>query len=175
MDYLTVSHLSLKEIRRIFQKICVNPETGCWEWLASKDKGGYGRVYLQGKPSQLVYRVMYAWAVEPVPKGRGKEIPNLDHIVCDNEGCCNPAHVVLSTVRNNTLRGNGPTAINARMTHCSRGHEFSFVPLRNGGTKRECIICRNNRMRQKRSDPAYREKMRVYLREYYRQRKGKAA
>lgn len=173
-EYFTANHLSFKEIKRIFSKI-KRTENNCWEWQGYRDKGGYGRVSFRGQPSRLIYRVLYAWAVEPLPQGRGKDIPNLDHAICDNEGCCNPVHVVLGPVRNNTLRGTSPTAVNSRKTHCIRGHLLPAEPNDKWKKKRECVVCRNDKMRKKRSDPLYREAMKRYLHEYHKKRKAIAA
>lgn len=109
MEYFTVDRLTLKEIVRVFSRIVVT-DAGCWQWTGNIDKGGYGRVRFRDSGGAPVHRVVYAWAVGPIPKGQGKDIPNLDHVACDNEGCCNPVHLELSLPRNNTLRGDGLTA-----------------------------------------------------------------
>lgn len=48
----------------------------------------------------------------------------IDHI-CRERRCVNPDHLEAVTNRLNILRGVGATAINARKTHCKRGHEFT--------------------------------------------------
>ncbi len=48
----------------------------------------------------------------------------LDHL-CRVRNCVNPAHLEPVTHRENTLRGDGVTAINARKTSCHRGHPFA--------------------------------------------------
>lgn len=55
----------------------------------------------------------------PIPPGLV-----IDH-VCRVKHCVNPAHMEIVSPRDNTIRGNGPSAINSRATHCRHGHEFS--------------------------------------------------
>jgi hypothetical protein len=164
---LIVDRLSMKDIRRVFSRIAVNPFTSCWEWTGFRDKGGYARLRILGVPGQTVHRLLYAWAVGPIPRGQGRDIPNLDHVICNNEGCCNPVHLELSSVKDNTLRGDGPTAVNARKTHCLRGH--LLTPKPNGGG-RHCETCIKDRIRRirerRRNDPEFAARQRQYWRQY---------
>lgn len=118
---------------------------GCWPWLRGKTDGGYGTIKVKGK-TRMVHVV--AWELEngPVPKGR-----NLDHRChtddrtccggnsCPHRACGNPSHLELVTLRENILRGLGPSAENARKTHCDQGH-----PLGSVGKARGCRICQHN-------------------------------
>lgn len=109
---------------------------GCWEWLGRKDKDGYGiatRVY----GTRRAHRIAFFMATGQLPK-------LLDHMVCDFEACVNPHHCTPSNDRRNVLRGRGPTAINARKTHCDRGHPFTERDWRfvQGGWARRCRECR---------------------------------
>lgn len=157
--FLIVDHLSLKDIIRIFSKIEVDPVTGCWNWTGSLDGsdpgGGYGNYYLSGR-KEKVHRLIYAWLVEPLPRGNRHDIPCLDHIKCDNGRCCNPAHLSLGPQRSNLLRGSGVSAMNARKTHCKHGHLFTPEMFKMRRTSygwriwRRCKACHtlhNNRAR----------------------------
>jgi hypothetical protein len=57
----------------------------------------------------------------------------------------NPEHLEVVTCRENVLRGNGHAAVNARKTHCNRGHELtgSNLLIDVGTRKRRCRECRN--------------------------------
>ena len=111
--------LSNKEHRRIYAKISINQESGCWEWLGALDGQGYGLVWYGGR-TERSHRVVYASIKGAIPRGRSWQ---LDHL-CRNTKCCNPEHLELVTQQINILRGVGPTAVNARKTHCKYGHPF---------------------------------------------------
>ena len=103
---------------RYEQKVTVL-DSGCWEWTGCKIWNGYGRIHqiIDGKRKMiLAHRAVYEILVGPIPEGL-----TLDHL-CRNRSCVNPAHLEAITMRDNVLRGVGPTAINARKTHCINGH-----------------------------------------------------
>lgn len=168
--YLEVSHLSIRHIKRIFGKIEVNPFTGCWEWTGRRTADGcYGRV-VYNRRSELAHRLMYAWLVERIPRGIGKEIPQLDHAVCDNPPCCNPAHLKLVSGRENSLRSSSFVSTNARKVICKRGHLLPAEKNDKQGKKRYCKRCLADAGRKLRADPEWREKQRAYLKAYHRAR-----
>ena len=118
----------------------------CWTWRRSLDPEGYGQT---NRRSQHVKAHRRAWEalVGPIPDGI-----HLDHL-CRNRACVRPAHLDPVTCRENVLRGIGPSARNARKTHCASGHPFSGSNLRIiSRGKRECVICRRvwNRERSRR-------------------------
>lgn len=74
--------------------------------------------------------------VGPIPEGM-----DLDH-TCRNRGCVNPEHLEPVTTQVNTLRGIGPTAENARKTHCKHGHPLEGDNLYvDPEGKRKCRAC----------------------------------
>lgn len=139
-NFLVVDHLSLQELTRIFSKITVNPFTQCWEWTGERIRDGYGRWRFRGR-KELIHRILYAWTTEPLRRGHGGGIPELDHVICDNRGCANPAHVRLGSHRANALRSGGISAINAAKTHCLRGHELPVKGNRRCDGGRYCKVC----------------------------------
>ena len=139
-EYLTVDHLTTKQITRIFSRVEVDPLTGCWNLRQKTLNDGYARIYYKNKPEKA-HRVMYAWLIGPIPKGCRRDIPQLDHIICNNRQCCFPAHLKLRLPKENILRGNAPPAVNARKTHCIRGHLLPTESnCKRGG--RRCNPCR---------------------------------
>lgn len=143
-SYFTVPRPDRHAMRRLFSKINVDPRTGCWNWTAAVNHGGYGKVTYAYNDT-TAHRVMYAWLVGPIARG-GKEV--LDHVVCNNRRCCNPAHLVKTTSCANVLRSEtGPCAVNARKTHCKRGHLLPLTRNRNGS--RVCGVCQAAHGRQR--------------------------
>lgn len=68
---------------------------GCWEWIGSKNKYGYGSVRV-GSTSVLSHRAAFFLAVGCL---------NGDCVChkCDNPACCNPSHLFLSSHEGNML------------------------------------------------------------------------
>ena len=68
----------------------VEKTDGCWRWLASKNKGGYGQL-----SGYIAHRVSYTIHYGAIPKGM---------IVChkcDNPECTNPEHLFVGTYKDN--------------------------------------------------------------------------
>lgn len=137
------------------QWFCQNLDSGltdanCWTWRGKYIHNGYGQMWQKRiRKSVYAHRYAYEQFVGPIPDGL-----QLDHL-CRNRGCVNPAHLEPATNRVNVLRGMGPTALNARKTHCKRGHplvpENLYIlagPSRGGYVSRECKTCNNLRRRK---------------------------
>lgn len=115
---------------------CVDIEPGgCWIWKAGKSRRGYGKFW-HNDYTWLVYKWAFENLVGPVPKGL-----TLDHL-CRNRLCVNPAHLEPVSAVENVMRGTGITAVNAKKTHCSKGHPFSGynVAFNKDGSRR-CREC----------------------------------
>jgi hypothetical protein len=108
----------------------------CWLWLGCRTSRGYGELWdLIEKKQRVVHRLAYEWLVGPIPDGF-----HIDHL-CRNRLCVNPKHLEPVTSQVNTLRGTGPSALNARKTHCLRGHPLSGSNLGRQRKGRFCLTC----------------------------------
>jgi hypothetical protein len=130
-------------IERFWSRVIGTEFTQCWQWAGSKDRHGYGRIWVSGHETGA-HRFAYEALIVAVPDGL-----DLDHL-CRNRSCVNPWHMEPVTRRENVMRGNSIQSRNARKTHCPRGHPYDEEntkitgrPGRNLG--RECRICIRSR------------------------------
>lgn len=110
----------------------------CWLWTLAKNTGGYG-VWTVDRRQFLVHRLAYELWVGEIPPGL-----TVDHL-CRVRSCCNPAHLEIVTRGENSLRGDGPAAVNARKTHCPKGHPYDETNTCLSGGRRYCLACNRDR------------------------------
>lgn len=152
--------LTLEQIKNRIANAFKITEAGCWEWFRSINKDGYGQVGLWGrngsnpKAGQYpAHRVVYELIFGRIPSDR-----QTDHL-CGNIRCVNPKHLEIVDKDTNNIRGNSPSAIHARKTHCPKGHPYGARWSQgNGKFARECLECN-----------------RVKCREYYYRKKARLA
>ena len=73
-------HMTLKKVKWVF-----DPLTGCWPWILSRNKAGYGTTHAH--PTGCAHVWVYEIIVSTVPEGH-----ELDHL-CENKPCVNPHHL----------------------------------------------------------------------------------
>jgi hypothetical protein len=127
---------------RFWARVDRRSDDECWAWTGSKKRNGYGEFMINGHRY-----VAHRWLYEQV-HGQVAEGFELDHL-CRNPACVNPGHLEPVTRRENQLRGNGVSGINARKTHCPQGHPYdeANTVVRPTG-RRDCRICKNERNRK---------------------------
>lgn len=115
-----------------------NYPTQCWNWTGCCDKDGYGRITVNNR-SKEAHRFSYMYFI-------GKTSLDLDHL-CRNHKCVNPEHLEPCTRKDNVMRGQSFSAVNARKTHCIHGHEYTSVNTYTNPTsgKRYCKTCHSAR------------------------------
>jgi hypothetical protein len=111
----------------------------CWVWTAGKNSKGYGYFWYR---NHTIQGHQIAWALAGNEQPEGLE---LDHL-CRRHDCVRPDHLELVTRHVNQLRGETLAGVNARKTHCPKGHPYSpentFVNSVGG---RVCITCQKSR------------------------------
>lgn len=112
------------------------PNSGCWLWLGSTDKLGYGKVSVQGH--FLAHRLAYAETHGDIPEGL------LVLHKCDVPSCVNPDHLYIGDDQDNmndmAARGRGNNGWRD-VTHCVNGHEFDEENTYWRGKWRNCRAC----------------------------------
>ncbi|WP_192630211.1 HNH endonuclease signature motif containing protein [Lysobacter sp. OAE881] len=98
-------------------------------------RNGYGQFWNGHRPEQA-HRVSYRLHVGPIPVGL-----EIDH-KCSTRSCINPTHLRAVTHRQNIARSDAVMGVNARKTHCKRGHSLSGENLYIHPTgSRQCRAC----------------------------------
>ncbi len=107
----------------------------CWNWKGILTRSGYPHFSFHGEYANG-HRFAYSMLRGPIPNGLV-----LDHL-CRNRACVNPDHLEPVSLKTNILRGTGLAAINAKKTHCVRGHEFTPENTYRSSSGRDCRTCR---------------------------------
>jgi len=138
---------------RLSSKLQINNTTKCWEWIAVRDKHGYGRFSWKYK-TVFSHRLVYELLV-------GATKLELDH-KCRNPACSNPEHLEPVTHKENVRRGlTGQASIAryAKHLYCPKNHPlfgnnlYSYV-MKNGYINKQCRTCRRDSKRRRRANGA---------------------
>jgi hypothetical protein len=133
---------------RFMEKTHMDPETGCLEWTAHRNRKGYGKFQAQRTVSVSAHRYIYEMLVGPIPKGL-----QIDHL-CRNRACVNISHMEVVTLRENVRRGTSGQ-FQRNKTQCPQGHPYEgenlYVDARGA---RHCRTCRTETMRTLRRQKA---------------------
>lgn len=131
---------------RLWAKIEVHPEWGCWEY--TKQKATYKHVMVSGE-SMLMHRFFFLKFRGWLPEGGQKREREIDHYrypeSCVGPACMHPHHMKVVPTKDNVLRSSNPFATFARATHCKNGHEWDEANTRwriSSVTKRPARACR---------------------------------
>ena len=126
----------------------------CWKWTGKISKQTKYGIHTTCENSKLKYHLAHRFSyelfkchnvhcfnlyitLEKIPEGL-----TIDHL-CRNRWCVNPEHLEVVTLKENILRGDSPSARNARKTHCLNGHLLSGENLyMTPEGRRQCKTCR---------------------------------
>ena len=123
-------------------------DTGCWVLPQAAKSPWYTRISrrhsVSGRAQMVLAHRLFWWAFRgPIPDGRV-----IDHL-CRRPACVNPWHLDVVDNKTKTLRGFGPTAINAQKIACVYGHIFSEETTRlTPSGWRACRICHARHKRE---------------------------
>lgn len=83
---------------RFWPKVKVGGPDECWPWQRRITRTGYGHFYFprDGRRTLIAHRIAYELACGPIPMGM------IVRHRCDNPPCCNPAHLLIGTPKDNT-------------------------------------------------------------------------
>lgn len=130
---------------RFWSKVDRPNADGCREWVAARDRHGYGRFNLAGRCWEA-YKLAWEEKFGTVPEGL-----ELDHL-CRNRACVNPDHLEPVTHAENQRRSVQPSA---SWTHCVNGHEFSeantYIRPRGGRSCRRCTAESQRRYQERKA------------------------
>ena len=124
---------------RFMTKINKTP-SGCWEWIASTDRDGYGNFNYPTSTSTIkrAHRASYDYFYGGIPEGM-----QVLH-KCDNPPCVNPTHLYLGSNQQNVNdREDRNRNHKKNKTHCPQGHPFDTThnTSMGRGKLRRCSIC----------------------------------
>src|SRR5215475_7535449 len=84
---------SATEVREaVWRRIAMRGIDECWLWTGTRDRKGYGRFWQDGAVRRVT-RCLF-WDVHGY-------LPPVVRHTCDNPPCCNPAHLLPGTHREN--------------------------------------------------------------------------
>lgn len=122
----------------------------CHRWTGAHTYNGYGRVKYGDRIRGAHEAALLLSGVEIPP---GMEIDHVWARGCKYRDCVRVKHLEVVTPRENTLRGNSISAINARKTHCKRGHPLSGNNLLVVKHGRNCRACADMHERNRKPRP----------------------
>jgi HNH endonuclease len=131
--------------------LLVDEQTGCWNWIGSRDKLGYARMIYDGK-QESVHRVSAHVFLR-------FDLNSDLHVLhrCDNPPCFNPKHLFIGThldnMKDKSAKGRHN---NQKKKSCPQGHVYDSMNtcVKPSEGRRRCRIC----MREQRRN--YRRKLR---------------
>lgn len=140
IKYKDIPPLSMDDLKRFFAKFEKGRKTQCWIWQGASSRN-YGVFSIQQK-NYYAHRVSW-WVF------RGEQpAETIDHYVCRNKLCVNPAHLEVVSLSENTKRAR---ALDVPKEFCINGHPFDeentwiATNPKYQKTKRQCRACARQR------------------------------
>lgn len=140
-----IQEATMKLEDRFWSKVKKGP--GCWRWMGSLSKKGYGLFWKDGK-IERAHRAAWQLIRGPIP-------PKMQVLhSCDQPNCVNVSHLRLGTNADNVAdRVSRGRDYQNRITHCPAGHPYEgsnlIVQKQSGRPVRMCRACRQKSDRER--------------------------
>jgi hypothetical protein len=145
----------MDDIERFRSKVDQRGPDDCWPWRGGRDDAGYGLFYFHDDNGKLKRTRAHRWLLGYL---RGKPLILKPTGVeegchrCDNEPCCNPAHLYVGTRKQNI----GDAVERKRLWQlrtdvCPSGHPLDGVKTQKGKRRRYCKTCERDGSHQRRT------------------------
>lgn len=87
----------------LWSKVKIGAENECWEWQGYRNKGKYGRTWINDKgyyAHRVIFDLTFPNTIQLSAPKSTHETGFVLHL-CDNPPCCNPKHLWLGTHKDN--------------------------------------------------------------------------
>lgn len=145
----------MRDLAKVLCSHLLFEESGCVTYTGTIDNKGYG-VLWTGEKNVKAHRVAYELLRGPLA---GQPLDHACHTAdlscpggrsCRHRRCVNPQHLRPMSLIENVMLGQSAPAVNARKTHCKRGHEFTPENTLRSAGERICRTCKRERERLRR-------------------------
>src|ERR1039457_4439245 len=132
----------MDDISRFWSRVDVRGPDECWPWRGLRDAQGSGLFYFRDEYGKRKRTRAHRWLLgymrgQPLilkPTGVEEGCHR-----CDNEPCCNLAHLYVGTRKQNLADAVERKRLwQFKITHCPQGHEYTYNP---SGKHRRCKEC----------------------------------
>lgn len=106
---------------RFWSKVIRGGDDECWNWTGAKNYLGYGRMSIPGEIQMKSHRVSWELRYGQIPYGM-----NVLH-KCDNPPCCNPLHLFLGSLKDNTRDAMRKGRLKAPPVHVGERHPQATI------------------------------------------------
>jgi hypothetical protein len=144
---LDKSEFSDEAQQKFWARVEIKGPDECWLWKNSTNKFGHGSACYHNRLYKT-HRLAYAFTNGTVPQGL------LVRHSCDNPPCCNPGHLLLGTIKDNSDDMMARKRhLSFFRTHCPKGH--AMVPenirrkIMDGKLRKGCKACEAEQARRR--------------------------